>query len=438
MDEIVRAAGALLGRPLRDPVDLGGSARSTVLRCRTATGGSVIVKAFADGPEARRAYTGETAGLSFGLAGPELLAADPGRRLLVMADLGDAPTLADLLLGTDPKAAERGLLEWAGGLGRLAARSVPRRAEFAALWQRHDQGLPSWEDEPWQRRNIGAFLELLTECGLTAPPGLADELAAVGTAGGERYPGFSPGDTCPDNNLITGEGLRLIDFEAAGYQSVFLTAAYCRMPFSSCWCVYRLPAGLARRIEESYRSEVVAPYPDLADDALWEDGMARAAVVWTVDSTVHLLRRALPGDGPMHRTRRPVPTRRQVLRHRWTSALDLAGYPAFTATVRLLLAELAAGWEVPALPGYPAFRAAAGSEADAGSGPEAGPDAEAVRPGPGTSAGSARPRAACAAPARAAQAVSGGRAPGRRSRPGRRRRGHPGWWCRAAHRRWRR
>ncbi|ROR46343.1 hypothetical protein [Kitasatospora cineracea] len=357
MDEIIRAAGALLGRPLRDPVDLGGSSRSTVLRCRTATGDSVIVKAFADEPAALRAYTGEAAGLSLGLAGPELLAADVERRLLVMADLGDAPTLADLLLGTDPKAAERGLLEWARGLGRLAARSVPWRAEFAALWQRHGQGLPSWEDEPWQRQNADAFLGLLTECGLTAPPGLAEELAAVGTADGERYPGFTPGDTCPDNNLITPRGLRLLDFEASGYQSVFLTAAYCRMPFSSCWCVYRLPADLARRTEEAYRTEVVTRYPDLAEEALWQAGMARAAVVWTVDSTLHLLRRALPEDGPMHRTRRPVPTRRQVLRHRWTSALRLPGHPAFTATVRLLLSELAAGWDAPELPGYPAFRA---------------------------------------------------------------------------------
>ncbi|MFD8707254.1 hypothetical protein ACFV1W_32505 [Kitasatospora sp. NPDC059648] len=363
MDEIIRAAGALLGQSLRYPVDLGGSSRSTVLRCRTATGGSVIVKAFADDPEARRAYTGETAGLSLGLAGPELLAADIERRLLVMADLGDVPTLADLLLGTDPKAAERGLLEWARGLGRLAACSVQRRAEFAALWQHHGQGLPSWEDEPWQRQNVDAFLDLLTECGLTAPPGLADELTAVGTAGGERYPGFTPGDTCPDNNLITPEGLRLIDFEAAGYQSVFLTAAYCRMPFSSCWCVYQLPADLAQRIEECYQFEVVTQYPDLAEEELWQAGMAQAVVVWTVDTTLRLLRRALPQDGRMHRTRRPVPTRRQVLRHRWTSALQLTGYPAFTSTMRLLLSELAAGWDVPELPGYPAFRAGAGPEA---------------------------------------------------------------------------
>nr|BFE88028.1 hypothetical protein GCM10020093_106290 [Planobispora longispora] len=50
MESIMRAAGNLLGTELSTPVDLGGSRRSTVLRCRTAGGGSVIVKSFSDDP----------------------------------------------------------------------------------------------------------------------------------------------------------------------------------------------------------------------------------------------------------------------------------------------------------------------------------------------------------------------------------------------------
>ncbi|WP_329561717.1 hypothetical protein [Kitasatospora sp. NBC_01266] len=355
MHEILRTASALLNRQLSDPVDLGGSPRSTVLRCRTDEGGSVVVKAFTDEAEARRSFTAEAAGLALGVAGPELLAADRDLRLLVMADLGGAPTLADLLLGADPKAAERGLLDWARGLGRLAAATTGRRAEFAELWARYDLGLCSWEDEPWAAENAAALPGVLRAAGVTPAPGLAAELARIGTAGGERYPGFTPGDTCPDNNLLTDDGLWLIDFEAAGYQSVFLTAAYCRMPFSSCWCVFELPPGLAAEIERTYRAEVVAGYPELAEDALWQAGLAAAVAVWTVDLTVRLLPRALAADAPMHRTRRPVATRRQVLRQRWERAADLPGLPALTATMRRLLGELADGWDVAPLPGYPAF-----------------------------------------------------------------------------------
>ncbi|MER6297954.1 hypothetical protein ABT247_00065 [Kitasatospora sp. NPDC001539] len=360
MNEILRAAGELLGTRLCEPVGLGGSSRTTVLRCRTAEGRSVIVKAYTGGPDALRGFTAEAAGLTLGLAGPPLLGVDPEVPLLVLADLGDSPTLADLLLGTDPKAAEEGLLAWARGLGTLAARSVGRDEELAGLWARYDRGMPTWAQEPWIAKAAAEFPRVLEAAGIAAPVGLDGELARIVTAVGAEYPAFTPGDTCPDNNLITPEGLWLLDFEVACFQSVFLTAAYCRMPFSTCWCVFDLPGGLARRIEAAYRAAVVPVYPALAEDAVWEDGMRRAVAVWTVNATVRLLPRTVE-DGPMHRTRRPVPTRRQVLRHRWETAAAMDGFPAFAETMRLLLREVAGGWEAGGwaadpLPGYPCFR----------------------------------------------------------------------------------
>ncbi|MEU8270909.1 hypothetical protein AB0B89_27585 [Sphaerisporangium sp. NPDC049002] len=354
MEAILRAASDVAGVEIFDPIDLGGSSRSTVLRCRTAAGGSVIVKAFTSEPEALRAFTGEAAGLSLRLAGPELLGVDASVPLVVMKDLGDAPTLADVLLGDDPKAAVDGLLAWARGLGRLAAGSVRRRADLARMWTMYDKGMPSWGDDPWIARNAAELLTLLTAAGIAVPPGLPEELAGIGTAGGERYPAFTPGDTCPDNNLLTPDGLRLLDFEGACFQSVFMTAAYCRMPFSSCWCVFVLPAGLAEEIEQAYRAEVVDTYPALADDAVWRAGVREAIAVWTVEATVRLLPRTAE-DKPLHRTRRPAPTMRQLLRHRWEMASTLDDFPAFAETMRLLLAKVAEEWNVSPLPGYPAF-----------------------------------------------------------------------------------
>ncbi|WP_066934709.1 phosphotransferase [Microtetraspora fusca] len=353
MDSILRAAGDLLDTELSDPIELGGSRRSTVVRCRTASGGSVIVKAFSGEPEGLRSFASEAAGLSLRLAGPELIAVDAAVPLLVLEDLGDAPTLADLLLGDDPKAAATGLLAWARGLGRLAAGSVPKRADLARLRARYDKGVPSWEDEPWIERNFADLLALLDQTSVAVPKGLAGELAEIGAVGAE-YLAFTPGDTCPDNNLLTQDGLRLIDFEAACFQSVFLTAAYCRMPFSTCWCVFRLPTGLAEGIERAFRAEVVNAYPELAGDAVWQAGVRRAIVVWTVDATVALLPRTLE-DGPLHPTRRPVPTRRQLLEHRWGMASTLEEFPALAATMRTLLRDVARGWETPPLQGYPAF-----------------------------------------------------------------------------------
>ncbi|MCF3179111.1 hypothetical protein IPZ70_04010 [Streptomyces polychromogenes] len=354
MESILQAAGELVGGELSGPVDLGGSSRSTVLRCRTAGGGSVIVKAFGNDPESLRCFTAEAAGLSLGISAPEVLGVDPRVPLLVMADLGNAPTLADVLLGNDPAVAENGLPAWARALGALAAESVHRRPDLARLWSRYGKGMPSWEEEPWIARNAAALPALLDGAGVRPPAGLEEELTRIGTAGGDVYPAFTPGDTCPDNSLITPGGLRLIDFEASCYQSVFLTAAYCRMPFSSCWCVFALPAGMAAEIERAYRAEVVGVYPALAEDEVWQAGMRQATAVWTVDATVRLLPRVME-DGPLHPTRRPAPTRRQVLRHRWETASGLEEYPALAETMRSLLREVAGTWEVAPLPPYPAF-----------------------------------------------------------------------------------
>ncbi|MFF3445295.1 hypothetical protein [Streptosporangium sp. NPDC002721] len=246
MDTILRAASEVVGAELSDPVDLGGNPRSVVLRCRTAAGGSVVVKGFGTDPEGLRAFTAEAAGLSLGLAGPELLGVDASVPLLVMEDLGSAPTLADVLLGDDPQAALDGLSAWARGLGRLSAASVHRRADLTALSARYGLGVPSWDEDPWLLRYAAGFPSALAGIGVEAPPELAGELERIATTGADEYLAFTPGDTCPE-------------------------------------------------------------------------------------------------------------TLRQLLRHRWETASTLEEFPAFSETMRLLLREVAGGWDVPPLPGYPAF-----------------------------------------------------------------------------------
>ncbi|MET8049043.1 hypothetical protein ABZU75_15735 [Streptosporangium sp. NPDC005286] len=90
---------------------------------------------------------------------------------------------------------------------------------------------------------------------------------------------------------------------------------------------------------------------------MWHPGVRQAIGVWTVDVTVRLLPRTAD-DKPLHPTRRPTPTMRQLLTHRWEMASTLNDFPAFSETMRLLLAEVAGGWNVSPLPGYPAFNKA--------------------------------------------------------------------------------
>ncbi|MFI7638853.1 hypothetical protein [Nonomuraea sp. NPDC049400] len=348
MESILAAASAVLGEKVSRPVDLGGSSRSDVLRCVTGDGGTVVVKAYRDAA----GFAAEAAGLSLGDGfGPRLLAVDPSFPLIVMSDLGVAPSLADVLLGESAEAAREGLLAWARTYGRIAVAGAGRQQEWArsrAAYSGDGKGRPFFRD-------LGEVLPPVV------PAGLEGELAAL-TAGSERYPVFTPGDICPDNNLLTADGLRVLDFESAGYHSAFLEAAYVRMPFATCWCVFRLPPGTEAEIEDVYRAQVVAVHPELADDEIWEAGVRQAVATWTLFMTWVFLPRAREQDQPTHATRTPVPSRRQVLRYRWSRLLDELGrggdeFPAVAEVVRTWL-ETSAEWDVAELPRYPAFTSA--------------------------------------------------------------------------------
>jgi hypothetical protein len=361
--EVVAAAAAALGRKLIAPVELpGGGDWSMVLRCGDSVGGTVIVKAYPPTGEGASSFAAEAAGLEIasgtGLS-PDLLAVDEHRRTLVMADLGISGSLADALLGDSPAAAGPALLAWAAACGRLSVAAQAKQAAFETAHarylagrtdERHGAGLPD---------RVLAAAAQATKVGVVPSAGIDGELGQVVAAiTASRHAVFSPGDVCPDNNLLTIDGIRFIDFEEAGFHSAFLDAAYIRMPFSTCWCVFRFPPGLSAAAEAAYRAQACLVWADLADDAIWAAGMRLAVAAWTLSSTSWLLRRSLSADVPMN-PEAESPHTRQLIRYRWqalAAELEPTGeLPAVAELMRSLLAATT-GWQAPDLPAYPAFR----------------------------------------------------------------------------------
>jgi Phosphotransferase enzyme family len=373
--ESVAAAAAALGQALADPVLLQGDGDWTmVLRCRDVAaaadpagasgpaGASVVVKSYPDSADGAANFAAEAAGLSLaggtGLA-PEILAADAGRLVVVMTDLGSGPTMADLLLGESATEARAAVLDWANACGELSATTFGRLGEFGGLLARYTRGEPARSFADVLPESILGAADRATQLGVTAPPGLAADLADVArNVRPDRYPVFSPGDLCPDNNLVTPAGIRLLDFEAAAIYSVFLDAAYIRMPFSTCWCVFRLPAELGAAAERAYREHACRAWPELADDGIWQHGLRRGIAAWTMNSMGWLLRESLRGDRPLDDVR-TSPSTRQLMRHRWSvlaSELEAGNeLPALAEFGRSLLAATQ-GWQVAELPLYPALR----------------------------------------------------------------------------------
>ena len=64
---------------------------------------------------------------------------------------------------------------------------------------------------------------------------------------------LSPADACPDNNLLTADGCRLIDFEWAEVRHPAWDAAYLAVPWPTCWCAWRIPDDSSARALDAYR-----------------------------------------------------------------------------------------------------------------------------------------------------------------------------------------
>ena len=277
----------------------------------------------------------------------------------MLSDLGRAPSLADALLGTNRDRAAQSLLDWAQACGRLAVAVAGREPEFTRLRRQYAGREPDDSSLAGLRQRVLDVAERATLAGVTAPDGLAAELAEVAAA--VTRPDclvFSPGDICPDNNLLTPAGVRFIDFEESGYHPAFLDAAYLRMPFSTCWCAFRLPPGLRDAAEERY-GQIARIWPQLADDGTWRKGVRLAVTAWSLNSMWWLLGRALANDASLEPGAAAAPRTRQLMRHRWqvlAGELEAGGeFPAISAMARALLAATA-DWHADELPLYPALR----------------------------------------------------------------------------------
>lgn len=235
LEPLLRSAASLLG-PVDLVEDLTFSDKAQVARLRVRDGETVVAKRPAD----PAAFDRELQALRIlpEAVRPSLMAA--GDDILVLEDLGPGPSLADLLLGRDPVAAETALMTWAGTLGD---------ALHATLCH----------DTPEQPEGLEAGLEemrqLALALGVPVPPGVDDDVASIALVLARPGPwvAFCPSDTCPDNNRVLPDGsVRLFDFEGAGWRHAALEAAYCRAPFCTCWCMARLPEGMVERMEAAF------------------------------------------------------------------------------------------------------------------------------------------------------------------------------------------
>ncbi|MEV6625451.1 phosphotransferase [Amycolatopsis sp. NPDC051106] len=348
------------------PEDLAGSGPATVVRARVVSSSfalprTLVIKHYPDQPSSGAdpfAQEAVSYQLFTALAPdermcPELLAHDGRARVLVLEDLGRTPTLEDKLYARDSRAAERALLSWARSLGRLHASTAGREADFNALLRR--LGGPAKTDpggdEPYDR--VPAVIQ--ERLGIPAPEEVLAQVAtAREQAASAGFRAFSPVELSPDNNLVTGESVRFLDFEFGRVRSALVDAAHLRLPFASWPDALALPAGMSEAMIAAWRAEVVGVWPALADDEVLAKHLTISELlrVWV-----------LTGEelGSLDLSRHAAPVSREAALVTWWRDLARhAGYVRMTAVSEFaarVAAALAARLGPHAdLAFYPAFR----------------------------------------------------------------------------------
>ncbi|AFV89249.1 MAG: aminoglycoside phosphotransferase family protein [Acidipropionibacterium acidipropionici] len=257
IDDAAFALGTELSvdRVLREGV------RTTVARCwvdgpTAASRGArtVVAKCFRSRAMARNSggfgLVREWAGLRCVPGSPALLAADPELGVVVMEDLGTAPTLADLLAGPDPDAALEGGYVW--GRDTAVWLTASRRVvdDFQGLVRRADPGTRSAggpASPRLPRRGAVRLAEVLgVESGVEEEVAQeVDRLDALAGVEGRRV--VSQADPAPDNLVMTGPGegsevvVRALDLEAASYHHIAVDLAGLVSPWPASGLLARMP-----------------------------------------------------------------------------------------------------------------------------------------------------------------------------------------------------
>jgi tRNA A-37 threonylcarbamoyl transferase component Bud32 len=272
-----------------------------VLRCQltpvlTGLSPSVIVKQTPmDDETTRNRVLNEIACLEF-LAeletetklAPTLYAYDSREGIVVLEDLGERPSLMDLLHDENQAAAEAQLLAYGRFFAQLHVATQGKEAQFRHMQQRLGAASPLSDATVVLANYKEPIQQLLDAIGLSEQADFWQEFAQlVAAITAEKYRTFIHCDSGPQNMLVLADGVLLLDYEFGDYGHALLDVAGWRNGFQQSGKGQRLPPEMITAVEATYRAELIKAMPDLAQDALFYDAVVCANAHWTIGRLAH-------------------------------------------------------------------------------------------------------------------------------------------------------
>ncbi len=335
-----RALSRAWSRPvlLTAPQVLKTASRSHVVRARVRGGdvSSVILKHFREEPVCG---LDDWAGAEFltlrGLRlSPRFLAGDLDARLFLLEDLGAAPSLEDVLRGTDARAALASLVAVARLTGQLHARTVGFQAEYDLVRHtvrpRHER--VRIENARYLLDHGARLRRWLSAVEAEEAQGTQADLETLARALADPGPflAFTHGDLAPSNTLFTAEGPFLLDFEYAGMRHALYDALMWLL-------IVPFPEDAIARADGAYRLALMQGCEAARSDLTY----ARARATVAAARTVNLLQWIAPKALEVEREWAPgLSERAALLRHLARCRVLLEPAPDLVPSLARTLASL--------------------------------------------------------------------------------------------------
>jgi hypothetical protein len=237
----------------------------------------------------RRQFLNELASLNFlheceiG-CGPRLYASDADQRMMIVEDLGQGPSLQDVLMSGEAATGTFHLTALGGMLGRIQEATSHRSDAFTVMQATLGVSSALCGGSMDVRNLIPLLHECLDALSVAPNEGFDGAVAVVGEAMIEdpRWRTFAHFDAGPHNCITRGRTLKLIDFEFAGLGNGLIDLVGARMAFPVAYHGRRVPEVVVDALESNYRVERLASVPAAGDDTFFRTELARACAHWAL------------------------------------------------------------------------------------------------------------------------------------------------------------
>lgn len=223
---------------------------------------------------------------------PRLYIGDHEARLMILEDLGDYPSVQDILFSDDTQHAQSALTRYGSYLANLHQATIGHESRFCEIQASLGAQTPlsdSSNDLRTHLENLQAGLHVLK---ITSPAELEAEINTLeSTLHSDTHPFrvLIHADAGAHNIMDRGESIILYDFAFATYSHALLDLVSARLGFPHAFKGMSSPMSIVETLESAYQETLSEHITEAGDDTSFQRELTYAVAHWTLGRTINVL-----------------------------------------------------------------------------------------------------------------------------------------------------